>query len=128
MVDDGEVGGDEFAAVFFRGGKSEYVVILVDGSADRAQAVMTVGHGVTEREFLEPGRTRGLDDADVRDVVRGESVKGDVHSRSVLRAVVRTEDLIGHRVLARFVLGHGIGLAYLSVYKIYAFGLQFDGF
>ena len=41
------------AAVLFGTGKAEHVVILIDGSADRAQGVVAVGEHIRHRELLK---------------------------------------------------------------------------
>ena len=78
LVDDGQVRGNVVAAVFLGSGEAEEVVVLVDGAADGAEAVVAVGEGVGNREFLKTAGSGGLDDAHEGDVVGGESVKGDV--------------------------------------------------
>ena len=60
LVDDGLVGGDVDAAVLLGGGQAEDVVVLVDGAAHGAEAVVTVGQHIGHGELLQaagPGRS-----------------------------------------------------------------------
>ena len=75
LVNDRHVGRHINAAVFARGGKAEHVVVLVDGAAHGAQAVVAVCEHVGDGELLHAGGARRLNDADERDVVRGERIK-----------------------------------------------------
>ena len=76
-MDDALVGGHVDAAVFFGGGQAEHVVVLIDGAAHGAQAVVAVGQGVGHGETLEPGGPGLLDNAHVGDVVGDKGVKAD---------------------------------------------------
>ena len=106
-VDDGQVGGHIDAAVLLRRGKREFVVVLVDRAADGAQAVVAIGEHIGHREGGHAARTGGLDDAHIGDVVRGQAVKAQAQVRHVAALVVRRQNAIGHRALARrrFVRG-----------------------
>ena len=84
-------------AVFFGRGKAEHVIVFVDGAAHRAQGIVAVGHGVRQREFLQPAGLRRLYDADVSDVVRGDLVEFYLQFPVVSRNVVRRENFIRHR-------------------------------
>ena len=89
-VDDGLVGGDEFAAVFLGGGQAEHVVVLVDGAAHGAQGVVAVGEHIGQRKFGHARGPGGLDDAHVGDVVGGHGVEGDAEpTRSGVHIVGR---------------------------------------
>ncbi len=96
LVDDGLVGGDVVTAVLHGGGQAEHVVVLVDGAAHGAQAVVAVGQHVGHREFRHAAGLSGLDDAHVGDVVGDETVKGQVQQAVPRRLVVAAEDLVGH--------------------------------
>ena len=65
-------------AVFFRTGQPKHVVIFIDGSAHCAKAVMAVGQHIRNREPLEAGRSRRLNDPHKCNIMRGELVKLDV--------------------------------------------------
>ena len=103
-MDDGLVGGDVDAAVFFRGGEAEDVVVLVDGAAHGAQAVVAVGEHVGHGEFLHAGGARRLDNADIGDVVAGQAVKAHAQVLHVAALVMSLEDAVGHRALLAFFL------------------------
>ena len=99
-MDDALVCRNVDAAVLLCRGETEDVVVLVDRAADGAKAVVAVGHGVRDREFLQSACARRLDDADVRDVVRDQRVKLDVHDAAFIGYAVRFHDLIGDRPFA----------------------------
>ena len=96
LVDDGLVGRHEDAAVFAGGGEAEQVVILVDRSADGAEAVVAVGEGVGDGKRLEPAGPGRQDDPDVGDVVGRHRVKPDLQVLRVSREVVGGEYPVGH--------------------------------
>ena len=98
-VDDGLVGGDIDAAVLFRGGEAEDMVVLIDGAAHGAQAVVAVGQGVGDGELLHPGGPGLLDDAHIGDVVGHHSVKADLQARRIAGGVVGLENGPGHGAL-----------------------------
>ena len=76
-VDDSLVGGYVYTAVFLCGGKTEYVVILIDGSANGAKAVMAVGENVRNRDFLKTGCACGLNYTYIGNIVRCKSIEFD---------------------------------------------------
>ncbi|MPM98522.1 hypothetical protein SDC9_145710 [bioreactor metagenome] len=51
-MDDAQVRGNVDAAVFLRGGQAEHVIVFVDGTADRAEAVVAVGHRIGKLKLL----------------------------------------------------------------------------
>ena len=53
------------------------VVVLIDGAAHCAQGIVAVGEHVGDGEFGKSARARGLDDADIGNVVRSERVEPD---------------------------------------------------
>ena len=110
LVDDGLVGGDVVAAVLHGGRQAENVVVLVDGAAHGAQAVVTVGQHVGHRELLQAAGLGGLDDAHIGDVVGDEAVKVQV-KLALLRPPrrVAAEDLVGHGLLPVGRRDHGGG-------------------
>ena len=54
------------------------MVVLIDGAAHCAQAVVAVGQGVGHGEAGEAAGTGCLDDADIGDVMGNHGVKGDM--------------------------------------------------
>ena len=101
------------------------MVILIDSTADSAKRVVTVGHRVGNREFLQSRCTCRLDDAHVCDVVAHHGVETDAHFcpfRSV--GVVGAENLVGDGVLAGF-LRSGKSVRFgdnsSTVYEVYTF-------
>ncbi|MPM82971.1 hypothetical protein SDC9_130033 [bioreactor metagenome] len=100
-MDDAEVGGHIDAAVLFRGGETKDMVVLIDGSPDGAEAVVAVGHGVWYGELRQSARPRGLDDADVGDIMRNQRVESQAQLVAFSRGVVRTENGIGDGLLPR---------------------------
>ncbi len=74
-VDHGLVGGNKLAAVFLGGRQTEHMVVLVDGAAHCAQAVMTVGEHIGQRKLLEATGTGRLDNSHIGDVVGGHGIE-----------------------------------------------------
>ncbi len=115
-MDDGDVGRDEDAAVFPGGAEREGMVILIDGPAHRAQAVVAVGHHVWNRKLPHPAGPRRLDDANIGDVMRREAVKGDPQRLRVPAPAVGTEHVPGDAAFPSLLrrkglpLGQGAGL------------------
>ena len=68
-MNDAHIGRHIDTAVFLGCGQSEYMVILVDGSADCAEAVVAVGQRVGHRELLHSGGASLLYDADIGYIV-----------------------------------------------------------
>ena len=101
-VNDRDVRRDIDAAVLLRGGETEYMVVLIDCAADRAEAVVTVGEYVRERELFESAGTGGLDYADICDIMRRHRVEFDFQIL-VVSAVVSGEDRPRHRSAARLL-------------------------
>ena len=105
------------------------MVILVDGAAHGAEGVVTVGHGIGDGEFLQPGSLGRLDDADKGDVVGNERVELDAHLLGIVAHIVSAQDGIGDGLFPGLVGGcHALGLIRvddLAVYQIRAF---FDDF
>ena len=108
-MDDRLVGGDKVAPVLDGGGQAEDVVVLVDGAAHGAQAVVAVGHHIGDGELGQAAGLGGLDDAHIGDVVGDEAVKLQVKLAGLLLLVVAAEDLVGHGLLPVGGRGHGGG-------------------
>ena len=117
-MDDALVGGHIDAAILLRGGQAEDMVVLVDGAADCAEAVMAVRQRIRDREFLHARGARLLDNTDIGDVVRNHGIKADLQALRVAGRVVRLQDLPCHGLLSRFVLGNGRLLLRTAVYEI----------
>ena len=69
LVDDCHVRGHKDTAVLFGSGQAKAVVVLVDGAAHSAQAVVAVGKHIRNGKLFQPGSTGGLDDAHKGDVI-----------------------------------------------------------
>ena len=106
-MDDGHVRRHIDAAVLVRGGEGKHVIVLVDGAADGAQAVVAVGQHIRHREFLHAGGARCLNDADIGNVVAGQAVKAHAQILHVAALVVCLENAIGNRALFGFFLCDG---------------------
>ena len=104
LVDNGLVSRHIDAAVLLRSRKTEHVVVFVDGTANGAQRVVAVGHGIGQGEFLETTGAGGLNDAHVGDVVRCHCVETNAHLLT-LRAVhvVCAENAVGDGFFTCFV-------------------------
>ncbi len=91
-------------AVMLRAGKPEYMIVLVDRSADCAEAVVAVRKHVRHREFLQAAGTRRLNNADKGDVMGGQPVKPQLEFFHAARGVVRFQNAVGHRLLCGLLL------------------------
>ena len=101
------------AAILLCGGKSEHVVVFIDGASHGAERVVAVGHGVGDGEFLEPAGACRLDDSDVGDVVRDHCVEEYPHLPSfglalpfaagIPRGLMTTQDAVSDGVLPGLV-------------------------
>ena len=99
LVDDRHVGRHKDAAVLFGSGQAEAVVILVDGAAHSAQAVVTVGQHIGDGELFQPRGTGRLDDAHKGDVVACHGIELDPEIPVAAAGVVGGEDAVGHGAL-----------------------------
>ena len=81
------------------------MVVLVDGAAHRAQAVVAVGHGIGDGELRKAGGLGGLDDAHEGDVVGNQSVELQTHFRAITALVVGAQDRVGNGFLPSLVRG-----------------------
>ena len=110
------------------GGQGELVVVLVDGAADSAEAVVAVGQDIGQRELLHAGSAGRLDDADIGDVVAGHRVELQLQLVGITALVVGLQDTVGHSAFLRFLCVHGAagllghflraGADGLAVYKV----------
>ena len=108
------------AAVFDCRGQTEDVVVFVDRAADGAEAVMTVRQHIGDREAGQTARSCRLDDADVGDIVRNQTVEGDMQLSVVRRMIVCGENFCGNGFLLRAGLrcDGGDGFAALNRYAV----------
>ena len=104
-VDDGHIRRDIDAAVLVRGGEGKLVVVLVDGAAHGAEAVVTVGQSVGDRECLHTGGPGLLDDAHIGDVVGDQRIKADLQLIGGAGGVVGLKDAVGHGFLPSLLRG-----------------------
>ena len=102
LVDDCHVRGHKDTAVLFGSGQAKAVVVLIDGAAHSAQAVVAVGEHIRDGELFQPGCTRRLDNADESDVMACHGVKLDLQVICIAAGVMRLQDAIGH--------GAGLGI------------------
>ena len=128
-VDDRHVRRDIDAAVLVRGGEGKLVVVLVDGAAHGAEAVVAVRHDVGQRKFLHAGGAGRLDDADVSNVVAGHRVEFHAQVLHGIACVMGLEDAVGDGSFFGFGLGHTRRSCSLgdAVYKKYSMVVQFHG-
>ncbi len=103
LVNDGKMRGNIISAVFFRGGKPEEVVVLIDRSAHGAERIMAVGERIRNGEFFKSACLRRLDNTDVSNIVRSQFVELQFQ-RSVLFGSVGTQDRTGDRAVHRLFL------------------------
>ena len=135
-VDVGHVGGHVDAAVLVGRRQRELVVVLVDGAADGAQAVVAVGQDVRQRELLHAGSAGSLDDADIGDIVAGHGVELQAQVVHVIALVVGFQDAVSHSALGGlFFRGGDAGLLSdffragtdgFTVHEVDAVVIQFD--
>ena len=128
-VDDGHIRRDIDAAVLVRGGEGKLVVVLVDGAAHGAEAVVAVRHDVGQRKFLHAGGAGRLDDADISNVVAGHRVEFHAQILHGIACVMGFQDAVGDGSLAGFVSRdpcRGSGLRH-AMDKINAGIVQFHG-
>ena len=92
------------AAIAFRTGQAEHVIILVDRSADSAQRIMAVCQNIRDREFFQSGCTCCLNDSDEGDIMGDHLVKSDLQILHVTGSIMCSQDTICHRSLTQFCL------------------------
>ena len=109
LVDDSQMRGHKDAAVLFGSRQAEAVVILVDGAAHGAQAVVAVGEHIRDGELFQAGRAGRLDDAHKGDVMAGHGVKLDLQVFGIAAGVVSLQNAVGH--------GTGLGVFHRSGIK-----------
>ena len=107
-VDDGHVGGHIDAAVLMGRAEGEHVVVLVDGAAHGAQAVVAVSQHIGHGEFLHAGCPGRLDDAHVGDIVAGQAVKAHLQAIHIAALVMGLQDAVGDGALLGAFLRYGM--------------------
>ena len=128
-VDDGHVRRNIDAAVLVGSGQGKLVVVLVDGAADSAEAVVAVRHDVGQRELRHAGRAGRLDDADIGDVVAGHRVELHAQVLHGVTGIMGLQNAIGDGAFFGVCLGdarRGGSLRH-AVYKVYAGVVQLHG-
>ena len=106
LVDDCLTGRYVNSAVFFGSRQAEYMVVLVDRPANRAQTVMAVGQHVGKRKRFHAASPSRLNDAHVGDIVRKHPVKMDMERIPVVltTVIVTVQDPVGHCLFAALSL------------------------
>ena len=112
------------------------MVILVDGAAHSAQAVVAVGQDIGDGKLLQAGSAGCLDDADIGDVVAGHGVELQAQGVGVIALVVSLQDAVGHGALGGLLFGGsaagllgrflGAGADRFAVDQVDAVLIQFD--
>ena len=117
-VDDGLVRRHIDAAEALGCGQTEDMVILIDGAAHSAEAVVAVGHGIGQRELRESACACRLDDSYVGDVVGNHRVKTYLKPRIVAGGVMGCENAVGDGSLAGLVRRNRSGFLRNAVYQV----------
>ena len=125
-VDDALVGRHIDAAVLLGSGQAKHMVVLVDGTAYGAQAVMAVGQGVGNGEFLHTGGPGLLDDTYVSNIVGHHGVKADAQMLRIAGNIVGLQNTPRHSALTGFCLGDGRTVTWHTVYQIHTVVDQLD--
>ena len=127
LVDHRLVGRHIDTAVLFRRRQAKGMVILIDGAAHRAQAVVAVGHGVGNRELLQAGGLGRLNNTDKCNIMGDQGIKLQPQLLRIVTAVMGAQHLVGHGLFPRrFRRFHARGCRdRLPVHQIHA---RFDQF
>ena len=104
LVNNAHVRRNEDAAVFLAGRQAEQMVVLIDGAAHCAQAVVTAGQHVGQRKFVQTRSPCSLDDANIRQVVACDGIKFDFQIFRVTAGIVRLQNAISNRAFFCFFL------------------------
>ena len=130
LMDDCHMRRNKDPAVFLRCSQPKHMVIFIDRSADRIQRIMAAGENIRHREFIHPGGSRCLNNADISDIMGCQSVEFDAKLVHRVVLIVGLQDPIGNRSLLSLLrtdclsceLLHfgslGLGNDLRSVYKI----------
>ena len=92
LVDNCDVRRNIDSAVLLSRGQTKHVVILVDGSAYRAQRVVAVGQNIGQREFIHSRSSRCLHDADKSNIVGSHGIKFDPKLVHIIILVMRFQN------------------------------------
>ena len=104
LVDNAHVRRNEDAAVFLAGRQAEQMVVLIDGAAHGAQAVVTAGQHIGQRKFVQTRSSCSLDDANIRQVVACDGVKLDFQIFRVAAGIVCLQNVVSNRAFFGFFL------------------------
>ena len=99
LVADCDMLGNEKSAVLLGSGETEVVVIIIDGTAYRAERVVTAGEHVGKRELLHAGCSGCLNDAHEGDVMRNHGIELDAELGHILALIVGLHDTVGDGAL-----------------------------
>ena len=91
-------------AVFLCAGKAKHMVIFINRSSNRTQAVMAVRQNIRNREFLKAGSTRRLNDSDKCNIVGSQLVKLNLKPFHISGSIVCLQYSIRHGLLCSFLL------------------------
>ena len=93
------------ATVLLGTGQAVHMIILVDGSAYGAEAVVAVGQYIGDGETLQSRRPVCLNDDYKGNIVGGQLVKLDLQFFHTVRCIVCLQDSISDGLLSGFLLG-----------------------
>ena len=101
LMNDGLMCRHKDTAVFFRGGKPEQVIVLIDRPADSTQTVVTVGERIGQWKFFHTAGSCSLYNADIGNVMGNHRVKAYAESPILRIAAVVPHNLISHCAVFR---------------------------
>ena len=96
-VNVGHICGNIDAAVFVRGRKCEFMVILVDRSADRTETVVTVRQNIGDRELGQAGCPGGLDNTYIGNIMGGQAVEAQLQMLHIFILIMGLQDPVSDR-------------------------------
>ena len=120
------IGRDVNAAVLFGSRKAKDMIVLIDGPAYGAEAVVAIGQGIGHGESLHPRGPGLLDDPDIGDIVRNQGIKTNFQSVGIAGGVMGLQNFVGHGLPLGLLRRNWNPLAGNSVYQICAMLGQFD--
>ena len=104
LVNNAHVRRNEDAAVFLAGRQAEQMVVLIDGAAHGAQAVVAAGQHIGQRKFVQTRSPCSLDDANIGQVVACDGVKLDFQIFRVAAGIVCLQNVVSNRAFFGFFL------------------------
>ena len=75
LMNDCLMGRHIHPAVFFRTGKAEHVIVLIDGASHRTERIMAVRQHIRHRKLLQPGCPSRLNDAYKCNIMGSQFIK-----------------------------------------------------